>query len=102
MFEILNALSHENRELWLKRQRRGKLPFVLLWTLSMGGNFFVLVSVSPRIIFNRSPSAIFNSSASGIGATLLVACMCFLCGYWWSNAQWRKGLRITSATDAIE
>ena len=94
MFEIVNALSHENSDYWLKLQRRGKLPFMFLRTLSMGGSVFVIVSVSPRIIFNASPF--------GFGATLLVACLSLLIGYLCSDALWRKGLRITSATDTTD
>ncbi len=94
MFEIANALSHENSDYWLKLQRRGKLPYMLLRTLSMGGIIFILATFSPWVIF--------NAPHFGKGMTVLIACVSLLIGYLLSEALWRKGLRITSTADATE
>ena len=91
MFEIVNALSNENRDQWIKQQRWGKLPFVLLRTLSFSGLIFILVI--------WSPSVFFNAPNFGKGMTVLIACVSLLIGYLLSEALWRKGLRITSTTD---
>jgi hypothetical protein len=94
MFEIVNALRHEERDNWVRQQRWGKLPFVLLQTFSIGGLIFILVTFSPW--------GIFNAPHFGKGMTVLIACMSLLIGYLLSKALWRKGLRITSTTDANE
>jgi hypothetical protein len=91
MFEIVNALRHEERDNWLRQQRWGKLPFVLLRTLSMGGFIFILVIWSPSVIFSAPPF--------GKGVSVLIACVSLLIGYLLSKALWRKGLRITSTTN---
>jgi len=94
MFEIINALSHENSDYWLKLQRRGKLPFMLLRTLSFGGVMFILVTLSTGVIF--------NAPHFGKGMTVLIACVSILISYLFSEALWRKGLRITSTTGETE
>jgi len=94
MFEIINALSHDNCDYWIKLQRRGKLPFMLLHTLSMGSVIFILVTLTPGVIF--------NAAHFGKGMTVLIACLSILISYLLSEALWRKGVRITSTTGETE
>ena len=94
MFESINPVSSEERDLWLKRQRRGKLSFLLVQILTFGAPFFTVVAFAPGVLFNVHPY--------GKAGILLVACASLLYSYLWGEALWRKGLRITSTTDTTE
>jgi hypothetical protein len=77
----------EERAIWQRAQKHGKLPFILSRTLSIGGVLSLFIYPVRR--------SYVPGSSHGRTIFLLSYIVCLSCGYLTSEFAWRRGLRLT-------
>ena len=101
MFESMNTVSRleREREIWIKQMKMGKKRYVLFHAVIFG--LAMLLSLRVTIFYFAVYGHPLNSTSKLVVA-LVGMPLCYGVGCVIGLLFWRRGVRITSATDTSE
>jgi hypothetical protein len=93
MFASLDSNRlQEERQIWLRAQKHGKIPFIFSRTFAIGSVLSLFIYPIRRHYAHENPH--------GLMIFVLSCILCLFLGYLTSELAWRRGLRLINEDPA--